>query len=101
MLAPNMLEPVFVLEPKPEAGGTLDTVRDKAVAMSQCASKPPREEFEHVVKREVDLPVELLLVDPNPPKPVDWLLLLLVEPKPPKPPKDMVDSPAGCARVCS
>lgn len=26
LFAPNMLEPVFVLEPKPEAIGTLDTV---------------------------------------------------------------------------
>lgn len=36
------------------------------------------------------LPVELLLLAPNPPKPVDCVLLLL-EPKPPKPPpKDIL-----------
>jgi hypothetical protein len=36
----------------------------------------------------------LLLDEPNPPKPVDWLLLL--EPKPPKPPpKDILNLSDG------
>jgi hypothetical protein len=36
-----------------------------------------------------------LLVEPNPPKPVDWVLLLL-EPKPPKPPpKDILNLSDG------
>jgi hypothetical protein len=40
----------------------------------------------------------LLLDEPNPPKPVDWLLLL--EPKPPKPPpKDILNLSDGL-RVC-
>jgi hypothetical protein len=35
------------------------------------------------------------LVEPNPPKPVDWVLLLL-EPKPPKPlPKDILNLSDG------
>ncbi len=64
--------------------------------MSQGASKQSRAKESRNSNKMLYLPVDvLLLVEPNPPKPVDWVLLLL-EPKPPKPPpKDILNLSDG------
>jgi hypothetical protein len=92
LFAPNMLVPVFALEPKPVVADKLDTVVEKPAAHVEVARAVALE------NKRCDLPpvfvLLLVLFAPKPPNPLDcWLLL---EPKPPPPnaplPKAMVSS---------